>query len=167
MSPICVHLVNIKQEMNSNWKSTLWRCCVGKPMLLSPWETNCCSASQEIILYNPKIHYHVHKSLLLDPILSQTNAVHISTSYFLNISLQISCQKLCMYLSSLNTCYISRPSRVPSYHVVKTQITKLLSKLVFASLLLSKRSRYSDWLRAGRLRGRSSSPDGKNFHFSM
>jgi hypothetical protein len=29
-------------------------------------------------------------------------------------------------------------------------------------------SRYSDWLWAGRLRGRSSSPGGgKNFHFSM
>jgi hypothetical protein len=32
---------------------------------------------------------------------------------------------------------------------------------------LGQRSRYSDWLRAGRLRGRSSSPGGvKNFHFS-
>jgi hypothetical protein len=31
-----------------------------------------------------------------------------------------------------------------------------------------QRSRYSDWLRAGRRRGRSSSPGGgKNFHFSM
>jgi hypothetical protein len=30
------------------------------------------------------------------------------------------------------------------------------------------RSRYSDWLRTGRPRDRSSSPDGgKNFHFSM
>jgi hypothetical protein len=30
------------------------------------------------------------------------------------------------------------------------------------------RSRYSDWLRAGQPRGRSSSPgEGKNFHFSM
>jgi hypothetical protein len=42
----------------------------------------------------------------------------------------------------------------------------ILVKLLFPCL--GKRSRYSDWPRAGRLRGRSSSPDRvKNFHFSM
>jgi hypothetical protein len=40
--------------------------------------------------------------------------------------------------------------------------------LMFNVSLLVIRSRYSDWLRAGRPRGRSSRPGGvRNFHFSM
>jgi hypothetical protein len=48
------------------------------------WEANSHSACQEIpiFLYNPKLHYSVHMSRPLDPILSQINPIQplISTS---------------------------------------------------------------------------------------
>jgi len=49
------------------------------------------SASQETpcFLWNPKVHYHVHKILSLDHILRKTNPVHTFPNYFFRIHYNI------------------------------------------------------------------------------
>jgi hypothetical protein len=55
------------------------------------WEAASHAATQELphILWNPKVHYRIHKTSPLDPNLNQIDAVHTIPSYLTKIYFNI------------------------------------------------------------------------------
>jgi len=93
-SPSGFRLVRMKSvSVFIIWANTTFRTIAYLPtysMEQSPsWEANWFAASQEIhrILWNPKVHYRIHKCPLHAPIFSQLDPVHTSTSHFLKFRL--------------------------------------------------------------------------------
>ena len=111
------------------------------------WEANRFSASQEIpcILWNPKIHYRIHKCPLPVPILSQLDPVHTPTSHFLKIHLNIILSStpgsptwsLSIRLPHQNPAYTSAPPHTcyrPAYLIVLNFITRIILGEEYRSL---------------------------------
>jgi len=111
----------------------------------SSQEANSYSRSQETfhLLWNPKVHYHVHNSFLLDAVLSQKHPVCTFPSCFSEINYNIILPsmpqssewsylfqpKFCVHSSCLHVCYMICPSYPPLFYLLNNiwwsvQVTK-------------------------------------------
>jgi len=88
----------------------------------SPWEANRFSPSQEI-LWNPKVHYGIHKCPPPVPLLCHINPVHVSLTHFLKIHFNI------ILPSKYGSSKWSRSLSLSSSFPIKTLHTPLLSPI--------------------------------------
>jgi hypothetical protein len=112
--------------------------------LSSSWEAVNCAATQELpsLLWNPKVHYRVHKSPLLVPILCQINPIHTIPSYLSKIHFKLSTHLrlglpsglfpsefltniLYAFLVSPQSCYMPCPSHPPWLNHSNYRINRL------------------------------------------
>ena len=109
------------------------------------WEANSSSVTQEIprILWNPKVHYRIHKPPPSTPNPNQSNPVHSSPPHFLKIHFNIifpSIYRSCKWFISTrsnyrnhvcnfpvpHTCYLPRPSQSVWYNHVEKYTLKIV-----------------------------------------
>jgi hypothetical protein len=99
------------------------------------WEANSPSATQiPYILWNPKVHYCIHKCLTSVPILSQINTVPAFSSYVLRIHFNIifpsaprfhsslfpsDLPTKILLISCLHTCHMPHPPHSSWFHHLK------------------------------------------------
>jgi hypothetical protein len=131
-----------------HWKgSSISQIFTHSLMELSPsWEAANCAATLELpsVLWNPKVHYRIHKSPPLVPILSQIDPVHIIASYLRSILILSTHVRLGLPSGFFpyhqypirthllpHSCYMPCPSHPPwldhsNYSWRTVQVTKLL-----------------------------------------
>jgi hypothetical protein len=113
-------------------------------MELSPsWEPANCAPTQELpnILWNPKIHYRVHMSPPLVPILSRIDLVHTTPSYLLKYILTLSTH---LRLGRPNGLFPSGfPAKILYSFVFSPIRVTCPANLIFLDLIISRLSKES------------------------